>query len=736
MKKILFLLLLASNGLFGQFTNEVYEQDCFNRLLKDSIFINKSSVKPGDTFSVLIELDLKKDWKVYWKTSGGISFPMDFIWAPPKGITFIDIKYPYPKYLYDKTSAFSGASFYNKYSIDKKTGDHIKLPTYIATFKVDSDTPAGPLDLSLVIKWQACKVRCLSPPASLIPTRTISVNVSDKSAFDSTVETMNQEALKQTPVKAPVGWKIHAFKTNSSYKEIFADKASLQASAEITLVSPDAIDPLTVQFFPNEQAFAKQANNYSFKTINTKTIRRTFEINADVKTVPNKISGVITITKDGKTTAYEIEGSVEDKEFVAAQDANFRTVDNTKVVKAKDTGILINLVFAFFGGFILNLMPCVFPVLSIKVMGFVKQAQEGKSHAVKHALVFTVGALISFWILAGTMLALKGAVGSNVDWGFQLQNVYVVYTLVLILFIMALNLFGLFEIGIGLTGAGQSVQHKSGMSGSFFSGVLATVVATPCMAPMLGPALAYAFTQPAAIAMVIFTIICLGMCSPYIILAMSPKLLKFIPKPGAWMETFKQAMGFLMLLAVIWLLNTLQKQIAYADYLFNILWAFTAVAIACWIYGKYCPMYLDKKVRIKGLIATLIIGGFGLYYGYAKINDKPALDWIPFDTAELDKYRREGKPVFLDFTASWCATCQVNKNIAMYPNAALFKEKGVITMKADNTNKTPLISKWLKEYESTGVPLNLLFDGKNPIPIKFPETYSSSTMKKALETIK
>jgi thiol:disulfide interchange protein/DsbC/DsbD-like thiol-disulfide interchange protein len=739
MKKLLFFLLIACGSLWGQFANESEndstERFCFDRLLADSIFIDKTSVKPGDTFSVLIELDLKENWKVYWKTSGGITFPMEFIWTPPKGITFEGIKYPYPKYDFDK---FAGAAFYN---VEIEGNGHTYHPTYIATFKVDKGATSGPLELGLKINWQACEKDgpCVQPmPASIIPTRKISINIADTSVENPEIVKQLNKANTHTPVKAPAGWKIHAYKTASSYKEMNGEEASVQPSAVITLVAPNKINPLNIEFFPNDAIFAKQANKYSFSTVNDTVIHKTFEIELteERKTIPDTFSGVITIKNGDKTIAYSIDGIIEDKKYEAIQADKFRSTDGAPIVKAEDTSIWLNLVLAFFGGFILNLMPCVFPVLSIKVMGFVNQAQEGKSHAIKHALVFTAGALLTFWVLAGTMLALKAASsGAGVDWGFQLQKPYVVLTLVLVLFIMALNLFGLFEIGVGLTGAGQSVQHKSGMSGSFFSGILATVVATPCMAPMLGAALTYAFTQPAAIAMIIFTVICLGMCSPYIVLAMSPKLLKFIPKPGAWMETFKQSMGFLMMLAVIWLLGTLQKQLKYEPYLFNILWSFTAVAIACWVYGKYCPLFLEKSTRIKGLIATLIIGGFGLFYGYNKIEAKPALDWVVFDEVKLEELRRKGIPVFIDFTAVWCATCQVNKNLAIYPNAVLFKQKGVITMKADNTNSDPIISKWLAEFESPGVPLNLLYDGDDPIPIKFPESYTSGTMQEVLNRI-
>ena len=728
MKKFLILFFAITTIGFSQNPFEKAKKDnkelqAFKRSFAESIFVDKKSVKPGDSFSVVIELQMIDEWYTYWKTSGGIGSPMQFGVKTPDGIKLKDINYPYPKYVFDE--AIGNASF-------KNYGDVI----YTLDFEVDKNTAHGDKNIELVINWQACKIQCIQPfgdpPARIIP-----VKITDKSEIDPTIEAIKNKGLKTHPIDAPEGWKLHGFFTKKSYKGQYDDKASEQSAVIATITAPGLLNPVKMQFFSENAPMGAQANHYSITSLNDNTVQKVIEYDPDAKAL-TEISGVITIKDGDNTIAYKISGPLEEKEYVAPTTTSdskaYRTLDG-KVAKKKDNGLFFNILLAFAGGFILNLMPCVFPVLSIKVMGFVKHAEEGKHKAIQHSLMFTLGALISFWILTGIMLTLKSASSDAINWGFQLQDSIVVLVLIIVLYVMALNLFGLFEIGVSLTSAGQSVQGKSGFSGSFLSGILATVVATPCMAPMLGAALAYALTQPNYIAMIVFTSVALGMCSPYVFLAAFPKFLKMVPKPGAWMETFKQAMGFIMMLAVVWLMGTLQKQLEHQPYFFNILWGFIAIAIGFWIYGKYTPMYQEKKTRIKGFLATILIVGFGCWYSYEKLTDKPEIEWNTYNIQEIEKKLAEGTPVFIDFTAEWCLSCQVNKNVAMYPNAELFIKKGVYTVKADFTNKDPKLASILGKYDSIGVPLNLLYDGKDPKPVKFPEVYSKSTLEEQLNKI-
>ena len=698
------------------------ELQAFKRSIGNSIFLDKESVKPGDSFSVIVELQMIDEWYTYWETSGGIGMPMQFEVTPPEGIKLKSIDYPYPKYKFDST--IRSATYYN----DKNV-------IYFLNFEVDKDAKTGELDLNFTVNWQACKVQCIQPFGEL-PKRTVTVKIADSTVENEAVKKIKEKGLEKIPVPIPDGWKVHGQLITKSYQGQFDNEAKEQPAFLVSIESPDAIDPNKMKLFSSTAQLGIQSNEYSFDFISDNAVSKVLELESGSET-PKTFSGVITIQEGEKTLAYKFTEELGDKAFVSSSTEKslaYRTLDGA-VAEKSDKGLFFNILLAFIGGFILNLMPCVFPVLSIKVMGFVNHAKEGKHKAIQHALVFTLGALLSFWALTGTMLILKSASASSVNWGYQLQDPIVVLVTILVLYVMALNLFGVFEIGVGLTSAGQSVQGKTGFTGSFFSGILATVVATPCMAPMLGAALTYALTQPAHIAMIVFTSVALGMCSPYVFLAAFPKFLSFIPKPGAWMETFKQAMGFLMMLAVVWLMETLQKLLAYPDYFFNILWGFVVIGVGLWVYGKYTPIFQSKSTRVKGLIASIIIVGMGIGYSYTKLTAKPSIKWEAYDMQVIQQKLAEGTPVFIDFTATWCATCQVNKNVAMYPNAALFQKKGVYTVKADFTQKDPKLGEVLSKFDSSGVPLNLLYDGKNPKPIKFPEVYSKSVLEEQLNKL-
>ena len=265
--------------------------------------------------------------------------------------------------------------------------------------------------------------------------------------------------------------------------------------------------------------------------------------------------------------------------------------------------IFLAIIFAFAGGMILNLMPCVLPVLSIKIMGFIQQAGEIRSKTIKHGLAFTLGVLISFWVLAGLLIALRAG-GEYLGWGFQLQSPAFIVILSILLFLFGLSMFGVFEIGTTLTSAGQNLK-STGYTGSFTSGVLATIVATPCTAPFMGTALGFALSQPVYVSLLVFTFLGLGMALPYVLLTSTPALLKLMPKPGRWMESFQQFMGFLLMGTVLWLIWVLSLQTGSEGVLF-LLTSIIIAAVGGWIYGRWGTLAQPAKVRITALFISLI----------------------------------------------------------------------------------------------------------------------------------
>ena len=372
------------------------------------------------------------------------------------------------------------------------------------------------------------------------------------------------------------------------------------------------------------------------------------------------------------------------------------------------------MLFAFIGGLILNVMPCVFPVLGIKILGVVQQAGGDKKLVVLHGLAYTVGVLVCFWALGGVVISL------GKSWGFQLQSPGFVFGLCVFFLIFSLNMAGLFEIGASAVGVGADLQAKHGYGGSFFSGLLATVVATPCSAPFLGSALGFTVTLPMAQGLLMFTMIGLGLASPFLLLSLAPSLVSKLPRPGAWMESFKQGMSFLLFGTVAYLAWVLTGMVEGQPMLF-LLFGLVLVAMGCWIYGRWFLPHKPAKTRGLGVLFALlaIIGGLWLGWPQAQAQTAHSVGgatseggltweaWSPEKEAEL---RAANKPVYIDFTAKWCLTCQVNKRVYHDPALqALIKEKGIVLLKADWTNDDPRITRAITALGKAAVPVNVLY---------------------------
>jgi thiol:disulfide interchange protein DsbD len=383
-------------------------------------------------------------------------------------------------------------------------------------------------------------------------------------------------------------------------------------------------------------------------------------------------------------------------------------------------------------------MPCVFPVLGIKILGFVNQAGSDRRKVIAHGLVYTLGVLLSFWILAGVILALRSS-GQEIGWGAQLQSPGFVFGMAVFLLIFSLNLSGLFEIGLSATSVGGKLQMKQGYSGSFFSGILAVLVSTPCSAPFLAPALGAAFSTAfsASESMLIFTIIAIGLASPYLLLSLFPSAVKLLPRPGVWMETFKQLMAFPLYATVGWLLWVLAAQTKDDDNaLLLILFALVLIAMAAWVYGRWA------KPGARVAAAALLIGG--LWFGWPESVDASsaaesgyAVKWETWSPAALETARAAGRTVYVDFTARWCATCQTNK-AAVFTSAAVLAElekRNVLLLKADWTNRDPAITAELAKWNRSAVPFNLIYHGTAE-PVVLPELLTPGTVLEAFAKLR
>ncbi len=392
----------------------------------------------------------------------------------------------------------------------------------------------------------------------------------------------------------------------------------------------------------------------------------------------------------------------------------------------------IMFLFAFIGGLILNLMPCVLPILSLKIISLTQHHQPKKLRA--NGIFFTMETLVSSWILAGILQAFRAA-GSQVGWGFQLQSSAVVIALIFIFFVFALNLFGVFEVGTSLARfSSKKSNDDSTPLGSFFHGVLACIVATPCSAPFMGVSVGFALTQNPIASLFIFTGLALGLAAPYLLICLNPKSAKFLPKPGAWMLTFKTILGFAMIASMLWLFHVLADQVPIAT-LLEVLVTLLVVAIACWVGGHWGGLHRAKYVRL--FVAGLALGLISSAYFYVTrpIEVSTEDTWMDYDSTTIEKLRKKS-PVLIDFTAKWCITCQVNKRLVLNTEKAyqLFKHKHVQLIKADWTTYDASITKALEKYGRGSVPLYVLLypDGRHKV---LPELLTFNILQEALEDL-
>ena len=382
------------------------------------------------------------------------------------------------------------------------------------------------------------------------------------------------------------------------------------------------------------------------------------------------------------------------------------------------------LLFAFAGGIILNLMPCVFPILSIKVLSFTMTHQTRRSRHI-HGLAYTAGVVISFVAIAIVMLALRAA-GESIGWGFQLQSPLFVIALVYLFFVMGLGLSGYLEIGSNLMSLGQDSQQQDGLGSSFMTGVLATTVASPCTAPFMGPALGFAIAQPSYIALLVFAFLGLGMALPFILLAWLPGLSQKLPKPGAWMDSFKQFLAFPLYLTAVWLLWVAGRQTS-TDVAATAVAGLVLLVMGLWLW-KQSTKPVVKLTSIAVLASALAAPYMALEQGREKA------DFEVYSPQRLAELRASGQPVFINLTADWCITCLVNERVALGSDKvkALISDSGVVYLKGDWTNSDAQITELLTSFRRSGVPLYLLYPKGPGEPVILPQILTETTMIEAI----
>jgi len=667
------------------------------------LLTEQSAVQPGKPFTVALRIQHAPHWHTYWRNPGDSGLVTKIQWTLPAGYTAGPIQWPYP----------------HRLPLGPLTNFGYENELLLLTDITAPANAQGRVDIQARADWLVCKDICIPEGGNFKLTLPVgeAKPTSWASIFKSTRDLL--------PVAAK-GW--------TTATSIKGD----QVTVSFTPKSGNTHAPKAVFFYPYQEGSIENAKPQPMtKAGNGFTVAVTLAppVPADLKTLPGILvaengwgegtAKAITVGDDPgqavtNPTAFATPSTVSGRQAAAAV---------SSAPPVSDLSHLLALIFAFIGGLILNLMPCVFPVLGIKVMSFVQNAHEDKSILKKQGLTFLGGVLVSFWVLAGLLLALRAG-GQALGWGFQLQSPLFVSALAILFTLMALNLFGVFEIGLGLQSAAGNVNGKGVYGEAFFSGVLATVVATPCTAPFMGAALGFTLSQPAPVALLVFTALALGMAAPVTLLSLFPAGLKWLPKPGAWMATFKQFMAFPLLATVVWLVWVLGTQQGNTGVM-QLLGGLVLVAMGAWAYGRWGM--LGSKLGMAASVA-LLAGGIAFAWPGPPVQDAPAtgvarpgeLPWQPWSQDALAKLRGEGKTVFVDFTASWCITCQVNKRVALHDAAVVkrFETQGVVPLKADWTRQDPAITAALAEFGRNAVPLYVLYGPNGAAPVVLPEVLS------------
>ena len=445
------------------------------------------------------------------------------------------------------------------------------------------------------------------------------------------------------------------------------------------------------------------------------------------------------------TAKEAIQGGAADKASPKEGSEVPKTGNLTPATGTEQNGGVWTYIAAFIGGFILNFMPCVLPVISIKIFSLVQQAGEDSRKVFQHGMTFAAGILLSFLALGGVVVAIQSA-GQNIGWGFQFQYPVFVMAMASVVTVFALSMFGVFYIDFGGQQELDKLASSEGLTGTFFKGVLATVLSTPCSAPFLGPVLGFAFAQPWWVILSIFTCIALGMSFPYVILAMKPEWMKYMPKPGTWMERFKESLGFLLMATTVWLLYVL-KGLVRTDALIGAIAFLLVLSVSCWIIGNFINLSSSTNRRITVWSIAIALTGLGYWavmvHYFPELqgtvatvarepeNSKEGIQWQKFTKEDLKKQLDANKTVFIDFTANWCLTCKANE-ATIIDTAAVrekFKALNVVPLKADWTAQDPEIFEILRSFGRSGVPVYVIYPaGKPDSPVVLPEALSQQVV--------
>ncbi|MDH4459544.1 MAG: protein-disulfide reductase DsbD family protein [Nevskia sp.] len=643
-----------------------------------------TTLRAGADNSLALRLVPEAGWHVYWRNPGDSGLPTSIAWTLPDGLVAGDLQWPYPH------RETLGQIVNYGYS------EQVLLPVTL-TVAADVVTPE-PLLIRAKAKWLVCKDICI-PGSADLELQLPLASEANPGGIDERWREAFANARSELPQPAPADWQLRF-----QIRETADDKTLSLAIRGTGIGSADDL-----AFFPYASDLINHSASIRRVLDNDGNLRLSQTLSDYFVKAPASVEGVLVIHDGGGDKAWEISatpGSVAP--VPASAEAPPKLVESAAALEPPPAYLLV-LLFALLGGLVLNLMPCVFPVLSIKAMSLVDARGSTLGKQRSHALAYTAGVLLSFLGLSGLLIALRSS-GAAIGWGFQLQHPGFVAALAYLFFAMGLSLSGVVEFGTRLMGVGQSLASAEGYRGSFFTGVLAVAVASPCTAPFMGTALGYALSQPAYVALTVFAALGLGLALPFLAIGFVPALAKVLPRPGKWMENFKQFMAFPLYLTTVWLLWVLGG-LTDRNGMTLALLGLTLIAFALWLWNrssgiatvmKFAAIAAALALLASPLLAKQVAGPAG---GVADASHEP------YSEARLAELRAEGRTVFVDFTADWCITCKVNERVALASTDVrkAFAERKVAWLVADWTREDPAITAALARFGRNGVPLYLVY---------------------------
>lgn len=664
-----------------------------------------NTIVPGKSQDIGLLFSLAPGWHIYWSNPGDSGAPPELHWDLPSGIKPSKFKWPVPQQFRHEGLVSYGYTGQVLLPITLLVNDNIELGQTIA--------------LQVEVDWLVCQEDCLPQSAEL----RLDLMV-DSVAVPGPVASLFSSVREQLP------------QSNSDWQAQIGVRSEGVLELQIRGSEPALPSGGSDVFFYLEEpgVVAPSASQEVMYGDNELTLL--LKPAVEFRDFPAALSGILAVGGNEESTlVHGYAVSVVPKDPVT--------------LKEKASGLaklLWALVFAFIGGLLLNLMPCVFPVISLKIVGFFEQGGGSVQRARYHGLAFGAGVLVSMWLLAGLLLALRAS-GAALAWGFQLQEPLFVTSMVVLFTVLALYFMGLFELkGGALVNHAGSAASKAGLIGSFWSGVLAVVVATPCTAPFMGTALGAALLLDVFSGFLIFTALGGGMAFPYVVLASYPPLLKRLPQPGAWMEGLKQFMGFPLLATALWLLWVVSLQVGSMAVI-QILAGLLTIGFGLWLFGSPSSSLNGSWLKVCKLclIVVSIVGGVLLallgvqQHGAVAIDEMQLIerqtDWEPYSSTRLERELSAGRPVLVNFTAAWCLTCQANKRAALRrPRViAAAKARGVVLLEADWTNADPEITSALAKFNRGSVPLAVLYlGGKDSQVVVLPTVLTEGLVLKEL----